>query len=393
MTKKSRYFLAGSAAVLLVGLGAGTLAYLTYYRNAGVPAGLPAELKYVPADAQMVAYADVRSVMASEMRRELERMTTGRRGQQQMHEFAGIDFEKDVNRVVAFITPEPASQATDATPGPPAPPRILLLAQGTFDQARVEQFMKDHGGVIEDYHGKHLVIRQDAAPFPRPPAPPTAPRPPSADQTTPPTRPGVPDIQPRIEPQAPQTQTQPMRRPPPETAIGFVRSDLMAVGGTDLVRQALDGSATTANITANSELMALIHDDASANAWVVGQFDAVSRRIGLPPSVRGQVPPLRLVAASAHIDGAVRATVKALTNDEAAANQLRDVVRGAISFARLQNGLNADLQNALKTVELGGTGTTVQLSFTVTPDIFKGLPPGPRPPSPPLAPEPPSTPK
>jgi len=83
MTKKSRYFLAGSAAVLLVGLGAGTLAYLTYYRNAGVPAGLPAELKYVPADAQMVAYADVRSVMASEMRRELERMTTGRRGQQQ----------------------------------------------------------------------------------------------------------------------------------------------------------------------------------------------------------------------------------------------------------------------------------------------------------------------
>ena len=167
----------------------------------------------------------------------------------------------------------------------------------------------------------------------------------------------------------------------------------MAVGGTDLVRQALDGSATTANITGNSELMALIHDDASSNAWVVGQFDAVSRRIGLPPSVRGQVPPLRLVGASAHIDGAVRATVKALTNDEAAANQLRDVVRGAISFARLQNGLNPDLQNALKTVELGGTGTTVQLSFTVTPDIFKGLPPGPRPPSPPPAAEPPSTPK
>src|SRR6186997_3021402 len=140
MTKKSRYFLAGSAVVLLAGLGAGTLAYLTYHRTAGVPRGLPAELRYVPADAQLVAYADVKSVMASEIRRELERMTTGRRGQQQIHDFAGVDLEKDVNRVIAFMQPEGAESAT--TPG--MPPRLLLLAQGTFDQARIEQFMKDH---------------------------------------------------------------------------------------------------------------------------------------------------------------------------------------------------------------------------------------------------------
>src|SRR5438093_9420 len=110
MTKKSRYFLAGSTVVLLAGLGGGTWAYLVYHRTAGVPAGLPAELKYVPADAPMVAYADVKSVMASEMRRELEQMTTGRRGQQQMHEFAGIDLEKDVNRVVAFVPAEANAQ-------------------------------------------------------------------------------------------------------------------------------------------------------------------------------------------------------------------------------------------------------------------------------------------
>src|SRR6478672_4862630 len=106
MTKKSRYFLAGSAVVLLLGLGAGTMAYLAYHRAAGVPAGLPAELRYVPADAQLVAYADVKAVLASDMRKELERMTTGRRGQQQMHQFAGIDFEKDINHVVAYMQAE-----------------------------------------------------------------------------------------------------------------------------------------------------------------------------------------------------------------------------------------------------------------------------------------------
>lgn len=361
MTKKSRYFLVGSAVVLLVGLGGGTFAYLMYHRAAGIPAGLPAELRYVPVDAQMVAYADVKSVMASEMRRELERMTTGRRGQEQMHEFAGIDLEKDVNHIVAFM---------QADANPPAdgnnnqPPRLLLLAQGTFDQPRVEQFMKDHGGVIQDYHGKHMVVRQE--------------EPPPFDRPSFPDNNSVPEIQ-------------QMRRPAPEMAIGFVQPDLIAVGMTDLVRQALDGSTTTPNVTVNADLMALMRDEATANAWVVGRFDAVSRRIGLPPAVRTQVPPLRLVSASARLDGGVKATIKALAENETAATQLRDVVRGALSLAALSAGSNPDLQTALKTLELGGTGTSVQLSFMMTPDTLRALtarPGGPRrggPPPPPQA--------
>src|SRR3954469_849400 len=174
MTKKSRYFLAGSGVVLLAGLGAGTAAYVAYHRTSGVPAGLPAELRYVPADAQLVAYADVRTVMASDMRKELERMTTGRRGEQQMHEFAGIDFEQDVNHIVAFMEPDANPAAENQ------PPRVLIIAQGTFDQARIEQFVKEHGGEMDDYHGKHLMIRR---PPPAPPAPPQTPEPPQAPGT------------------------------------------------------------------------------------------------------------------------------------------------------------------------------------------------------------------
>jgi len=371
MTKKSRYFLAGSGVVLLAGLGAGTAAYLAYHRPSRVPAGLPAELRYVPADAQLVAYADVRSVMASDMRKELERMTTGRRGEQQMHDFAGIDFEQDVNHIVAFMEPDANPAAENQ------PPRVLIIAQGTFDQARIEQFVKEHGGEMDDYHGKHLMIRR---PPPAPPAPPQTPEPPQAPgtpSTVKPDNPAQPDIQPRL----PQ-----MRRPAPEMSIGFVQADVIAVGATDLVRQALDAPQNAASVTTNAEIMGLLRDDAGSNAWVVGQFDAVSRRMGLPPSVRSQVPPLRLVSASARIDGAVKATLKAKTADDAAADQLRSVVRGAVSFAQLQ-GSNAppQLQQALKTLELGGTGSNVQLSFIVTPEMLRGLA-APRPAQPPSVP-------
>ena len=52
MTKRTRYFLAGSAAVLVAGLGTGLVAF--YGGGFPVAFGLrngPAELSYVPADA------------------------------------------------------------------------------------------------------------------------------------------------------------------------------------------------------------------------------------------------------------------------------------------------------------------------------------------------------
>lgn len=363
MTNKSRYFLVGSAVILLVGLGGGMLAYMLYQRAAGVPAGLPVELRYVPADAQMVAYADVRSVMASDMRRELERMTTGRRGQPPLYEFAGVDLEKDVNRVVLYMPAEPDPPAADADR---QLPRVLLLAQGKFEQPRIEQFVTDHGGVIEDHHGKHIVIRHQDAP-----APSTLP------PGTPPPNTPLPSTQP--------PNTPPQRRVQRDMAVGFVQPDLIAIGPPELVRQAIDASAATANVTANADLMTLMRGEASANAWVVGRFDAVSRRMGLPSVVRTQMPPLRLVAASATINSGVKAAIRAQTADAAAAEQLRDVVRGAISFARLQARSRPELQDAMKTVELSGTGTDVQLSFMVTPDLLHSFTPQ-RPPVTPSAP-------
>src|SRR5262249_40451696 len=98
---------------------------MAYYRLARVaPAGpgVPGELRLVPATAALVAYADVHALMGSEMRRALERVATGQRGTpRRVHEFAGIDFEKDVNHVVAY---------TQAAAGEITPPGSLMILQG-----------------------------------------------------------------------------------------------------------------------------------------------------------------------------------------------------------------------------------------------------------------------
>jgi hypothetical protein len=365
MTRKTRYFLIGSVVLLLVGIGVGLVAYYGTRRSAGIPVGLPGELRYVPASAELVAYADVQVVMNSDLRRELERATLGpRRGRSDIHEFAGIDLEKQVHHIVAYlekmdIVSTDSQSAQPAEPRRDAPPRGLMLVRGTFEQSKVEQFIGEHGGAIEDYHGKHIAVHRPAADGQE--------RQGRADQT----------------------------------AIGFLQPGLVALGHVDLVRQAIDlstNTSTLANITSNADLMNLIRDAAGDTAWVVGHFDAVSRRMGVPSTLRQQVPPLRLVVAKARINGGVKATIKAETADQAAADQFRDVIRGFVSLIRLQAGAKPDLQDALKSVELGGSGNTVQLSFAMTPETFRAIVPQrgqrrdapPALPRPPLAPPPPA---
>lgn len=345
MTKKTRYFVITAGAVLIVGLGGGLIAYLAYNRIAGIPGGLPSEVRYVPADAEVVAFANVRAIMDSDLRRALMPNIDpeSRKGQQMMNDFAGVDLEKQVDHVVMYVEPfirQENAQATEM-------PRASLLVNGSFDQARIEQAIRERGGSIEEHNGRKLFTHQ-------------------AERE--------------------------------QVAVGFVERDVIAIGQADLVRRAIDISRGSArdfrNVTTNAELMNLIRDTTGSTAWIAGQFEEISRRMKLPSSIAGQVPPVRMVSVKADINGGVRAMIRAEAGDTAAADQLRDVVRAFITLARVQASGKDEFANVLKSIELSGTDTTVRLSFAVPSETLRLVTPPRRrvEPAPPVAPAPPTPP-
>ncbi|PYR32675.1 MAG: hypothetical protein DMF92_01275 [Acidobacteria bacterium] len=62
--------------------------------------------------------------------------------------------------------------------------------------------------------------------------------------------------------------------------------------------------------------------------------------------------------------------MRAEAGDEEAAKNLRDVVRGLLALARLQAGSGPEFQGLLQSLELGGAGKTVALSFDVPAQVF-----------------------
>jgi hypothetical protein len=280
--------------------------------------------------------------MTSDLRRELMPTIEGgsHKGRQMMSDFAGIDLEKQVHHIVAYVEPRQTSDQQDQAR--PEIPRMLLLVQGSFEPARIEQFIHDRGGVMEDYKGAKLYTHPDAE---------------------------------------------------KQVAVGLPGPDLIAIGQADLVRRAMDRAREgrgAADITSNGEMMNLIRDNAGSTAWVVGHFDAMRRRMRLPSDLPVQVPPVRLVSMKAHVNGGMKATIRAEAGDKAAADQLRDTVRGFVSLARLHGGGQPAFESALKSIELSGTNTTVQMSFAVPPSALRMM--APRRPDAPAPPPPPAPP-
>src|ERR1051325_8210556 len=150
MTKKTRYFMGGSAAILVAGLGTGLVAYY----GGGFPSlsasrSGPSELSYVPAESAVVAFANVREVMDSQLRQRLKIALPDENGQKEFQEQTGIDIERDIDYVVAAMS----------TPGADGyrEPNGLVVARGRFNTTQLESLVREHGGVVEEYKGKRLV--------------------------------------------------------------------------------------------------------------------------------------------------------------------------------------------------------------------------------------------
>lgn len=317
MTTKTRYFMLGSAGILVLGLCTGLIAYY-----GGLPTGTfvqaqsgPAELRYLPTDCAVVAYANVREVMSSELRQRLRdhERETGSAGREEFQEQTGIDLENDVDEVVAGMLPR--EEESDS----------VVLVRGRFDPVRIEAFARSKGGQIEEYQGKRLITHQGEK---------------------------------------------------GDMGLGFLEPGLLAVGNVVAIRRAIDTARAGSNLTTNADMMKLVQEIRGGNnAWAVGRFDVIANRARLPETVAAQIPPIQRFAAAGRVNGGLSGVFRAEARDEQSATNLRDVARGFLALARLQVGSKPELQGMLDSLELSGTGNFVTLTFTIPMQVFDAIAP------------------
>jgi hypothetical protein len=343
MTKKTRYFMAGSTAVLAAGLGTGLIAY---YAGGFQPVSASAvanELRYVPADASLVAYADVRAIMDSDLRTRLKAaMPMPEEGQKEFQAQTGIDIEHDIDYVVAALS----SGAEKTAP--------LVVARGRFNDTQLEGLIREHGGTVEQYKGKRLVNA------PAPEHTEFLPQAPDA------TGDHADIVERHLHAAASMHQN---------LVLAFLEPGLIAFGDATAVKTAIDAQLSAHSITSNSEMMDLVSDIGQTNnAWAVGRFDLLAAHAQLPDQVRRQIPAIKWFAAAGQVDGGVSGSLRAEARDDQAAENLRDVVRGFLALARMQAQADPRTAALVESLQLTGTGKTVALSFTVPAEVIQMIP-------------------
>ena len=322
MSNKTRYFVAVTGAILVIGLGMGLVAsYMGLPVAVFTSAAGPEELEYVPADAAVVAYANVRDVMHSQLRQRFREMEPTQEHQNQFEEKTGLNFEKDIDTVVAAMMPK-GNLATDPEGA------FLILAKGRFQAARLEAFALEHGATMADYQGKRLITHHDADHH--------------------------------------DTKHDDM-------AVGFVEADLIAFGSVTSVQAAIDAHRENRNVVGNIEMMRLVSELDNANAWAVGQFDAIAGQAGLPTEIASQMPAITWFSAAGHVNGGVSGVLKAETKDAISAQNLRDVLKGLLALAKMQAGSKPGMQQLADSLILSGEGKNVALSFSVPSEVLEVL--------------------
>lgn len=323
--KKTQYFVAIMGTILAIGLGTGLVAsYMGLPVSVFSSAAGPDELQYVPADAAVVAYANVRDVMSSQFRQRFKTIEPSDDDKNQFEEKTGLNLEQDVDSVVAAVMPK------DNLANNPAG-AFLILAKARYEPARLEALAIEHGAEVTDYQGKRLITHRDGD--------------------------TVGDAR-------------------PDMAFGFLEANLVAFGSVESVKASIDARASNRNIVSNNEMMKLVNEIDNANAWAVGKFDAIAGKAGLPAEIASAMPAISWFSAAGHVNGGISGTFKAETADEATAQNLRDVMRGFLAMAKMQAGTKPGMQQLADSLVLSGEGNNVALSFAIPSevlDVLEGL--------------------
>jgi hypothetical protein len=345
-TPRTRYFLFGSAAILTAGLAAGTVAYVGGMPRAFASNAGPDELSLVPAGAAVVAYANVQGVMSSEFRQRLTSLLDHEgEGRQEFETETGIDVERDIDAVIAAMSPA----STDG--GDPHETGFVAL-RGRFDTGKIESLVSSKGGQLTEYKGARLLI---------------APAHEEEDQ--------VEAVVPEGETSATPTVDTKVRRHI-RPVIALVNANLVIVGAEPAVKAAIDRNQGegSASITSDGEFVRVLESvDQNSTVWAIGRPKVLTSGGELPGQVLQHIPEVKWFAASGHLNGGLRATVRAEGKDEEAGKNMREVVQGVLALARLQMESKPELKPLLSSVQVEGTGSGVAVHMTLPAEMLDAI--------------------
>ena len=305
MTQRVRRVAVGGGGRLVLGLCLGLLVSLDAGMARAQTAAASVDLAHVPANASVVAYANVREMMLSDVWARIREMA-GDELQALRIEELGLDLERDIDEVFGFVAP-------GGTEGQPAG---LALLRGRFDMTRLEAVAREAGGTVTDYAGARVVsIEADEA--------------------------GT-------------------------FAMAALEPGVVAVGDLANVQQAVDQLGDGSDVTANDEIMALLDRvEEGSHAWAVGQLGDLSALGIVPDEVPVPISAVTAFALSARVDSGVGGSVSIEGRDEETGQHLRDLLRGVLALAQSAATESAELQALVDAVQLGGSGTTATVSFSL----------------------------
>ena len=310
MTTRTRYVLLGGAGVMAVGLAGGLVAWVSSRLPPLVAQERPDELRYVPPEATILSFANVREVMDSNLRRRLREIQPELDGQREFQERTGIDLERDIDYIVGGLVPD----------GPDDTRGIAILA-GSFDADRLETLALEQGGAASDYRGRRLITIPDES-----------------------------------------------------VAMAFLEAGVIAIGSEPLIKRTIDLPLAEGGVDSNDSLMGLLrHVERGSTAWTIGRLDDPRGGGWLPDEVEAQVSQVAAFAAGARVNGGVSGTLTAEARDEETGRNLRDLLQGFLALARLQVGSRPELRGLLDSIQLTAAGTNVTLTFDLPSDAVLEL--------------------
>ena len=310
MTRQTRLFVLGASGLLVLGLCTGLFAYVNREAALAVAVDGPVEFRYVPADASVVAYANIREVMLSDVRERIRQIALDDIGQNELQSQLGLDIEHDIDHMLAFLSPGVEGRLAG-----------LVLFRGRFDTTRLEGVARAGGATVDIFEGKRVVsVDTDEA---------------------------------------------------GSLAMVFMEPGLLAVGDLSTVQHAIVRGSTTSDITSNSNMMGLLDlVETGSNAWAVGRFGDLSALGFLPDEVSAQMPAVVAFAISGRVNGGLSGSLSIEGRDEEAGQNLRDVLRGFLALAAMQTTGRPALQTMIDSLQLSGAGAFATLSFWVPSDAL-----------------------